>query len=268
MFNIVFYTNCQWRGIKPYLEQIYINSNFYIIENYELINETRKIDYLILKNADLFIYQHIGKHHGIYTTSLDISNNILSFLSINCIKISIPYIYNNSFWILIPPSHGDGFIGEYSDMNKYINKEPIIKLKQQGYSLDKVLEMYHNGNIDFDFENRFNNSINILKEKEKYCDITVSDFIQLNYKTHKLFFTQNHPTTCVFVHIVNKMMKLLNINKQFEEFPENINICNLNIYWYHTMYDSTYFNFSYDNPDTLYNPNWYIYHIKNIYLSY
>ena len=189
--NIVFYTNCQWRGIKPYLEKVYPEANFCILENYEIINEKRKINYEILKKADIFIFQHIGKQHGLYSTNKDISGNILSYLREECVKISFPYIYNNSFWILIPPSHGDDFIGEVGNMNKYINIEPIKNLKKKGVSLADTLKLYKEGKIDFDFENRFNKSLEILKEKEKICDITVSDFIKENYKKHILFFTYN-----------------------------------------------------------------------------
>ena len=41
---------------------------------------------------------------------------------------------------VIPPSHGDGYIGNYPDINKYINREPIEKLKIKGYSLNEVLQ--------------------------------------------------------------------------------------------------------------------------------
>lgn len=263
--NIVFYTNCQWRGIKPYLEKIYTKAKFVILENYVIINEQLDIDYDALKIADIFIYQPIGLHHGKYSTNMNLSNNILSFLPTKCKKISMPYIYNNAFWILIPPSHGDAYIGEYGNMNKYINAEPILKLKNEGKSLREVLYMYNNNMIDFDFENRFNKSLNILKEKETLCDIKVSEFIRENAMKHKLFFTQNHPTTCVFVHVVNQILRILKVDHEFDKFPQNINICDLNVYWYHTSYDKNYYTFLYENPDTLYNPQWYEKHIINIF---
>ena len=40
--------------------------------------------------------------------------------------------------------------------------------------------MYSNGLIDFDYENRFNKSIQILKKKEELCDVKVSEFIEKN----------------------------------------------------------------------------------------
>ena len=53
----------------------------------------------------------------------------MSYLSPNCKIISFPYIYNSSLWILVPPAHVDGYIGNYLDINKYINRYPIEKLR-------------------------------------------------------------------------------------------------------------------------------------------
>ena len=91
----------------------------------------------------------------------------MSYLSL-IVKQSHSRIYNSSLWILIPPTHVDGFIGNYPDMDKYVNKEPIQKLKEKGYSLNEVLQMYSNGSIDFEHENRFHKSIEILKKKKNY----------------------------------------------------------------------------------------------------
>ena len=106
----------------------------------------------------------------------------MSYLSPNCKIISFPYIYNSSLWILVPPAHVDGYIGNYLDINKYINRDPIEKLKIKGYSLDEVLQMYSKGLIDFDYENRFNKSIEILKKKEEFCDVKVAAFIEKKHK--------------------------------------------------------------------------------------
>jgi len=190
----------------------------------------------------------------------------MSYLSPNCKIISFPYIYNSSLWILIPPSDGDGYIGNYPDMDKYINREPIEKLKVKGYSLDEVLQMYSKGEIDFDYKNRFNKSIEILKKKEELCDVKVAAFIEKNIKKHKLFFTQNHPTTCVFIHCVNQILSILGHNYKYDEFSYPENICNLPGKRPHTSYDIKYWNFEYKNNNI--NNNWYINHIKKIYNNF
>ena len=148
------------------MKKIYNKAKFSYITNYDLIHNKKPINIDLIKSADIFIYQQINKIHGIYSTDESVNNNILTHLSKKCIKLSFPYIYNSSLWILIPPAHIDGYIGDYPDMSKYINREPIEKLKIDGYSLEKIIELYKTEQIDFEFEKRFNNSIKILKERK------------------------------------------------------------------------------------------------------
>lgn len=267
MKNIIFYTNCQYRGLKYFLEKYFKDEKkIYHIENYTLIKYKKNIPIDILKLADIFIYQPIDKKHGIYSTQTSVEINIMSYLSSNCKRISFPYIYNSSLWILIPPANIDGYIGNYPDIDKYINREPIENLKAKGYSLNKVIEMYSKGLIDFDYENRFNKSLDILKKKEEFCDVKVATFIEKNIKKHRLFFTQNHPTSCVFIHCVNQILSILGYNHKFDEFAYPENICNLPGEWPQTSNDIKYWNFEYKNINI--NNNWYIEHIKNIYNNY
>ena len=258
--NIVYYTNCQYRCLDYFLHKDIKGLKTYHIENYSLIKNKEPIPLDIIKHADIFIYQPIDKRHGIYSTD---ENCILSHLPPDCKKISFPYIYNSSLWVLIPPASIDGYIGEYSGMDKYINKEPIGKLKAQGYSLDVVLQKYSDGEIDFDYENRFTKSIEILKKKEELCDVKVAEFIEKHIRKHKLFFTQNHPTTCVMVHCVNQILSMLGQDHKYDEFAYPENICNLPGEWPHTSYDVEHWNFEYDVGNI--NNDWYVNHIRNIY---
>ena len=266
MKNIVYYTNCQYAGINYFLQEYIKEIKTYHIENYTVIKNNKPIPVDILSNADIFIYQPIDKKHGIYSTDIIVENNIMSYLPSHCKTISFPYIYNSSLWILIQPANIDGYIGNYSDMDKYINREPIENLKKQGYSLNDVLNMYSNGKIDFDYKNRFTKSIEILKKKEEICDIKISEFIEKNIIKHKLFFTQNHPTTCVFIHCVNQILSILGYNHKYDEFSYPINICNLMGEWPHTSYDIAYWNFEYNVSNV--NNNWYNEHISAIYNNY
>jgi len=269
MINLVFYTNCQCRGIDFFLkkrltEVTEVNTKH--IENFTLIKDKLEIPIDVLKNTDLFIYQPIDRKHGPYSTDPDISGGIMSYLPSDCKKISFPYIYNSALWVFIPPAAIDGLIGEYVEVDKYENPQPIQRLKKLGHSLDEVLSMYSRGEIDFDYHNRFNKSIGILKEKEKHCDVKISDFIERNIRKQKLFFTQNHPTTCVFIHCVNQILSILGDDYMFDETLYPNNICNLAGRHPHTSYDLRHWGFEY--KEEYVNDGNYIVHIKNIYNNY
>jgi hypothetical protein len=235
------------------------------VENYGLIANKHSIPINIIEKADIFIYQPIDKKHGIYSTDITVDGNIMSYLPSNCKVISFPYIYNSSLWPLIPPCKVDGLIGDYSEIDKYINKEVIEELKYKGFSLNQVLHMYKSGKIDFQYDKRFKQSIEILKKKESLCDVKVSDFIINNISKYRLFLTQNHPTTCVFIHCVNQILSILGSSDKYDLFAYSENECSLSGEWPNSSYDSRFWKFHYivDVQD-----NFYIDHITYIYNAF
>lgn len=266
--NIVIYSNCQGKGISYFLKKVIPESKITIIENYDIIKNNKEINKDILQKADIFIYQPISENHNKYSTSINIKNNILNHLKPECKKIAFPYIYNDSLWIIIPPAIIDNYIGNYNESNKYINTLPIEKLKSEGKTIDEIIELYKNNAIDFNYKERFDNSIKILKEKEQLCDVIVSDYIEENIKNEKLFFTQNHPTTSIFIHCVNQILDLLKIDHKFKKENYKENEINLPGSWIHTQYDINYWSFNYDvKLEKYFGENHYIQHIRNIYDS-
>tara|TARA_Y100000389_G_scaffold196763_1_gene230230 strand:+ start:8797 stop:9591 length:795 start_codon:yes stop_codon:yes gene_type:complete len=263
--NIIIYSNCQGIIILSYLKKFINFNNSNHIYNYDLIKKKQQINSELLSNADIFIYQPIDKRHGIYSTNTAIENNILTHLSDSCIKIAFPYIYNAALWPIIPPAIIDNFIGDYKHESNYINFEPIQKLKQKGYSIEKVIKLYNNNEIDFDYENRYKISLKLLKNKEKECHIIVSDFIEENIKKHKLFYTQNHPAMCVFIHCINQILKKLNNDNQLDLFKYGNKPPGFPGHWPSTKYDIDYWKFEYDEPV---NNEFYIDHICKIYERY
>jgi len=262
MYNIIYYTNCQYRGLHYFLQKSIKNIKYTHLENYTLIKNKQTIPIDIMKQADIFIYQPIDKKYGIYSTDTIIENNIMSYLPLNCKKISVPYIFHSSLWVFALPAYGDIVGGRYSDF-EYIGRESIINLKANGYSLAEVLQLYSNGEIDFEYQNRFNKSIEILKKKEEICDIKVSEFIEKNIRKHKLFYSCRHPTTCVFIHCVNQVLSILEYNDKYDEFSYPEDVSKIGSGPPHSSYDEKYWNFEYNNYKV--DDNWYVNHIINIY---
>jgi len=268
--KIVFYSNCQSRGIRWFLKHSACNelkiTSCILIDNYLLIKHKRKIPSNVLKEADVFIYQPIQKKHGIYSTDLDVKNNVLSHLPKHCKQISFPYIYNSALWPIIKPCDIDGFAGELPGRGEYINKKPIHKLIDEGNTIDMILQLFDNKKIDFEYKQRFLNCMDILRKKETICDIKIADYIQNNIHSRKLFITQNHPTTCIFVHCSNQILNLLKCKVQFDYNTYAENIINLPGKCMHSSYDLDYWNFAY-NVDTI-DDAVYRDHIKNICNNY
>jgi hypothetical protein len=268
--NVVFYTNCQFRGIQYFLDIYYreygVNVTFAHIENFTLIESQGTIDYDLLHSADVFIYQPIAARHGLYSTSSEVEGNILARVKPDAQVVSIPYIYNSAFWCLIPPATIDNLVGGFGVEGEYINRVVLDQLFDAGVSLKEVLKRFKRREIDIQNEERFQASLSILRQKESACSVKIADFIEANIRKRRLFFTQNHPTTCIFVHCVNQVLQRLGIDHSFDskEYPENV--AEFSKGWPHSTSDLEYWEFEFPIPKI--DNSFYRKHITRIYESH
>ncbi len=249
--KIVIYANCQGIGISYFLKKsIDILSNN-ILSNpmrnssdernlagfcrnslgFERISHIRiddivfkksNINYNLIKNADIFIYQPLDDKHGNIST-----NSILKLLKPECKKISFPYIYNNSFYPVIGP-----LVIKDSYRSKpcsviFNNSEIITDLIDKKYNLNEILKLYQENKINFNYQKRWDYTNNILKEKEKNCDVKIVDFIKNNFSKQRLFLLENHPTSIIFINVVNQILEKLEIPVKINPTNYNLNDANL-----------------------------------------
>ena len=217
--NVVIYTNCQGNEIKKYLEECrYFNDNYRVIKvimphyynDESLYNggiiqrEFLPADVIkSIKMADVFVHQPFSQRRGIFSTVGD--NSVLKILKETCKIISFPSLYSDIF-----PVYMEG---------KYIKGAQCIKkIMDNGATPSEILELFHQGELDFRLDDRFRYSLNFMSDKEKYCSIKASDFILDNIKTHRLFDTQNHPTEILLGHITNNIFKILSIDYEIDIF--------------------------------------------------
>lgn len=183
--NILIWTNCQgefvfnnWLAKLPYFK----NSIVSIFSNYIPI-EDDEID--VFKTCDLIIYQPTKSNY-----------KYIPFLKPDCIKICIPVAYADMFCL-------------YGESDKYVGGSTLEKYKD--FTLEEILDLYDNNKYDFELKERFEKSMMYLIEKEKQCDIKISNLILNNYKNVRLFDTQNHPNGIIGSYIAKEICKLLKI---------------------------------------------------------
>ena len=198
--SIVLFTNCQGPVIyNNYLRHLDFFTKHKLIWVPNYVTPITIEDKNHISDSDIFIYQPVNN----YTVNVNAEDDLVSLLKPSCIKICFPSLYID-MWPLY--EEGGLYCGG-NVINDYIN---------MGYSIDKILHMYNNKEICFDLHNRINKSLQYLKNKEdNYCNIKVSNFIYANYKTHKLFDTQNHPNGIIMSYVAKEISKFLNV-----EFPD------------------------------------------------
>ena len=209
--NVLLYGNCQiCICVLEYIKNIY--KNITIWWSFNLIENNIPINYDILKNTDIFIYQPINDSFESYS-----SKELIKYLNENCIKISVPFIFLNSFYPLTNKAVAvtlDGIIDTREDKykNMILNQDIIIELSKK-YSKDEIIELFKNNKIDFNYKKMFDENINRIKEKEKECNIKISDFILSNYKYHQLVKFHLHPTGILIFHYIKQIFKILNLDE-------------------------------------------------------
>lgn len=195
----VFLGNCQSAGIIPILNKSDEFRDMYDVQTYDnymiLRNEVcAPIDFI--KHCDLFIYQPLSPAHGCYSTDPGITDSIGSIIKDDCIKISFPYTYCSSLWPIFQSGHNS---------NRWFGWEPIHKLRNMGIPDGEIIDLYRNNQIDWEYENRFVETMKILEEKESITDIKISKFIKDRISTDLTFLIPQHPTSTVFLEITSQI---------------------------------------------------------------
>ena len=205
--NFIVYTNCQGdHTFRNFVRTKLDIKSYKYLCCYEYFQQQKQLPIQDLKSCDIFIYQIIDKKHGIYNTMDD--SGILQYLSQRCKRISFPSIYANIFPI-------------YEEGGMYIGGDIIINLKNKGYDLRAILDMYEKNQLDFNLQSRFQKSLDHMRRREALCCIVLSDFIEQNIRHVRLFDTQNHPNGIVLSYLANKIFEKLDIDYQYDVFRQS-----------------------------------------------
>ena len=168
-----------------------------------------------LKNADVLIYNPIGDKYGFWSSN----NFINNLIGDNCLKIKIPYMRSNLYNIgdiYYDLSKFNGkdnrYIGYYNIIKEVI--EPFIKNHEPcEKNMHFLIDYYDNflkdeSNIKI-IENHFNWNLHALKKHDAKSDVPMYDFIEENFRKHKLFLNYDHPSILYFGELFKRIMKLI-----------------------------------------------------------
>lgn len=209
--------NCQNTGIIHYLSQSKQFSSTYQVKqyaNWQLIRNNCEVPMMDIQSADLFIYQPLRIVHGCYSTDPSVEGSIGYYVSDKCIKLSYPYIFSSALWPLVQKGQ---------NINTWFGNEAIDKLLSLGMRTDDIINLFHQNRIDWEYKDRFQKSIQILKNKETLTDIKVSNFIEKNITERLLFLIPQHPTSIIFLNVANQILEKLNMEKLSENIIDSIN---------------------------------------------
>jgi hypothetical protein len=133
-------------------------------------------------------------------------------LSDSCITISFPRLHNDALFPIFHKNYAK-LTNEIYGINKTISS----------LGIEDRMRLYDCNLLDFNFKERYTKNYEIGKIKESECDVKIVDWIYNNVSNHKLFLTQDHPTSIVFREIVNEICNILDIEHNIPcSIDENI----------------------------------------------
>jgi len=199
--------------------------------------EEREIDDFIKKQVqklDLFIYIPVSDdYRNDYKFS---SNFFLSHLRQDCVKIAFPSLFYNVYdrqmtyltdeqgnRIHVPSDYHDKILIKMFMTYRHLKNEEIYQ---------KYIE-YINNYENFsktELEKAATSNYNELKrreyllEKDKKNDfvLTIADFINENYQDRRLFYTLNHPSKYIYLHLMEQLFRYLKIENNKENIDPNL----------------------------------------------
>lgn len=266
MKTCILFGNCHCSGIRKFLEfsNFYEEYEVHQFANWELIKDNEMaIPVHLMKNADLVIYQPLSEVYGCYSTNKKNPESFFNILKSDCQTISFPRIHNNALFPIFRKSKST--IDIYGS---FINKVD---------SVEELVYKYNNNMMNYDFVNRMIKNYIVSKRKEEDCDIQIADFLFSNIHKHKLFLTQDHPTSFVFNELTKRICNVLDLDYNFEKASgadENITQLQDSVYdredcqYPISNYAIRHFNFEYIQEEHLDSYNFYLQHTLHYYLNH
>ena len=235
------YTNCQGNVIEKFLQhhpkfQEEYDSLFFQIDAFSSSVPMSEDLKSRLRQTSLFIYMIIAPDSPMLKKQVE--QNILTEeqaieYQTDSIKRMLP---DGAISISIPNVHFEGYHVEYCreprhDLTRsarfpnglfgYGNRT-LIKLIKQNQPLTrdgitKIIKQLNNKMLYSSEEiySFFRRSLYLLREKEKVCDVKVSDFILNNFTSKRLFHAANHPSSHIFNYLIEEIFKKLG----YEMYP-------------------------------------------------
>lgn len=211
--------NCHMTIIRRFLLSSEKFSNQYVIYPLPAIQNIKEkyIDEQVLENCDLFIHEDIRADNEFGFGLSD--EYILPKLKGECVKITIPNLFGmgGAFFPQVTGNRHNPAIRGNQDKNGIFPHGDIVidRAVEMGKKEKEILSLMEGEPFsEEEIQNNFWRYMNKIQERERNWDISIYDFISMNYKKKKLFFDPGHPTNIVMKEIALGILKKLGMEDE------------------------------------------------------
>lgn len=215
--KLVIIGNCQSLPLHKILSNLSPFKNYFDIRYFPPVHiastkEVAELHSLLEKEPCLLITQRI---QDTYRENIGLGTNYLNSI-----------VNEKSSIITWPNMHWAGYHPDLFEFKK-INHQKILGefdyhnililwAYHSGLSIDECVDVLISKDFVCDFEKNAMNCTQSLKTRERDLQISVSDYIEEHFRDNRLFYTYNHPTNKVILHLAKKILAYLEINAQID----------------------------------------------------
>lgn len=211
--------NCQILSINPLIATSNNICQKYLLINIPPVHTLGKEEQMngirqdVLRKVDLFIYQYI-KADNKFSEKLSI-DYIISFLKNTCKKICIPNCYFTGYFPqYIPNKYNPRPITDEPGSDPLPYGDKNIQNLWESLSVEEIQTKLHDENFYSieEVQENAEKSLEELRNREKNCNVVISDYIDQHYKTEYLFYTPNHVSNHLLKELMIRVFRLIGID--------------------------------------------------------
>ena len=215
---VVFYTNCQGRGLaywlskSPEFRRAYPRVRFIAVHD---LVDRRAEDFTpaqkaLLGACALVVYQPIGAKHGRFATT---ENGAWALLPQKTKRVGFAYLYDECCFPLYM-TRGEvcarGAAAVRAAVARRARARGETLAEAAGAVRGSLARGAADGNDLFDVQSRTADSLENLRRREAPLQIRVADVIEKGgHPSSPLFLTQNHPATALLVACADRVLRVL-----------------------------------------------------------
>ena len=149
---------------------------------------------------------------------------------------------------------------------EHAGMKPVADLLRAGFTRPQILDAFNQGSFDPQFETRYAETMQILREKDKFCATPFADFVARYLRKRKMFSTWTHATPVAYVRIGADLLSyLFGLRKVSDgevlaaSYPVLVEWGE----WPETHYEREYYKVEYPCAPQSYDPEYYRWCILN-----
>ena len=197
--KIVLYANCQADGIAHFLKKTPLAAEIKVWHNWQVLMKEQPLAGLLddLRSADVLIFQPCRDGYicvdNVHVPGTD--ELIQRYVRPGCALVSFAYQFNHGFFPILKVAPGRA---------GFITGDDVLSWHNSG-----ALREYDADCFIFDCARRFIECLAEQSRREALCSVRMADWILGNYQEKRLFLTQNHPSSGLFVELTKRIMTVM-----------------------------------------------------------